>query len=247
MEWHDSAIVLGVRRHGESAAILEVLSENHGRHLGLVRGGRSKTLRSFLQTGNSLRVRWRARLSEHLGTFTVDPDTSRAAALIENPMALAGVRAVAALASAALPEREPHAPLYHGLAYWLDTIEDDEIWPALLVRWELALINELGFGLDFSSCAATGSTDDLIYVSPRSGRAVSREAGAVYKDKMLPLPDFLLSSQNAHPTLDDILNGFRLTEYFIERHLLAPHQVPLPEARQHFLGLLRRRSEAAKQ
>ena len=244
MEWHDSAIVLGVRRHGESAVILEVLSENHGRHLGLVRGGRSKNLRSFLQTGNSLKVQWRARLAEHLGTFSVEPDTSRAAGFLENPLALAGVRAVAALASVALPEREAHAPLFHGLHFWLDTIDDESVWPALLVRWELALINELGFGLDFSECAATGDTEDLIYVSPRSGRAVSRAAGAAYKDKMLPLPEFLLSSQNADPTIQDILDGFRMTEYFITRHILAPHQVDLPEARQHLLSLLRRRSAA---
>ncbi len=244
MEWHDSAIVLGVRRHGESAVILEVLTEAHGRHMGLVRGGRSKNLRSFLQTGNSLKVQWRARLAEHLGTFSVEPEKSRAAAFIEDPLALAGVRAVAALASVALPEREAHASLYHGLQFWLDTIDDDTVWPALLVRWELALINELGFGLDFSACAATGESNDLIYVSPRSGRAVSRHAGAAYKDKMLPLPEFLLSSQNADPTLQDILDGFRMTEFFITRHILAPHQAELPEARQHLLSLLRRRGAA---
>ncbi len=240
MEWRDTGIVLGARRHGESAAILEVLTENHGRHMGLVRGARSKNLRSFLQTGNTLKLQWRARLSEHLGNFTVEPDRSRAADLLDNPLALAGVRAVAALASAALPEREPHAPLFHGLSYWLDTVEDESVWPALLVRWELALINELGFGLDFSCCAATGTTEDLIYVSPKSGRAVSREGGAAYKDKMLPLPGFLLSSQNADPTAQDVLDGFRMTEYFIARHVLAPHQVDLPETRQHFLGLLQR-------
>lgn len=244
MDWHDTAIVLGVRRHGESSAILEVLSENHGRHLGLVRGGRSKNLRSFLQAGNTVAVHWRARLSEHLGTFTVEPDKSRTASFLENPLVVAGVRSVAALASVALPEREPHASLFHGLTYWAETIDDDAIWPALLVRWELALINELGFGLDFSCCAATGVTDDLVYVSPRSGRAVSRTAGQAYKEKMLPLPGFLLSSQSASPTGQDVLDGFYLTEYFIKRHILAPHQVELPEARQHFISLLRRREGA---
>ena len=173
MEWRDDGVILSVRRHGETSAIAEVLSADHGRCLGLVRGGRSRLQRPVLQPGNLVQVTWRARLEEHLGNFTIEPLALKAGAIIEEPFRLAGLSALVGLAQL-LPEREPHRRMYQALQIILDRIEEDDVWPALLVRWELGLLDELGFGLDLSSCVATGTAQELCYVSPKSGRAVSR-------------------------------------------------------------------------
>jgi DNA repair protein RecO (recombination protein O) len=233
MEWSDDAVVLSVRAHGESSAILEVLTRAQGRHNGLVRGGASRKSKAALQPGNSVHLVWRARLNEHLGNFAVETSRSRAGHIIEHRDALAGLNAFSSVTSAALPEREAHQSVFEAGEMLLDAIADEDFahWAPLYVRWEAGLLDELGFGLDFSECAATGETDDLAFVSPRSGRAVSRAAAAPYKERMLPLPPFLLGSQAAEPTPDDIRAGLRLTGYFLLERVLQPHGKSLPQAR----------------
>ena len=233
MEWSDDAIVLSVRAHGESSAILEALTRAHGRHLGLVRGGASRKSKASLQPGNSLHLVWRARLNEHLGNFAVEPLKARAGDLIESRAALAGLNAFVAVVSASLPERETHQSVYEASEVLLDAIaaEDFTHWAPLYVRWELGLLDELGFGLDLSQCAATASTDDLEFVSPRSGRAVSRAAAAPYKERLLALPSFLLGSQNAEPNAGDIRAGLKLTGHFLRERVLRPHGKEMPAAR----------------
>ena len=180
MEWTDDAIILGTRRHGETSLILELMTPAHGRHLGLVRGGRSRRQQPFLQPGNALSVTWRARLEEHLGQLTVEPTAERASHLMQSATGIYGMQMLAALLRL-LPERDPHPALYETLGPILDALHDPQDAAELFVRYELAILNELGFGLDLSQCAATGATEDLAYVSPRTGRAVSREAGAAYQ------------------------------------------------------------------
>jgi len=233
MEWSDDAIVLSVRAHGETGAIVEALTREHGRHLGLVRGGVSRRFKPVLQPGNSLKVEWRARLSEHLGSFTAELETARAGGLMDRRDALIGLNALTATASAALPEREAHAPVFAVAEILLDAMAEDGLahWGPLFVRWEAGLLDALGFGLDLSHCAATGSTDDLIYVSPRSGRAVSGEAGAPYAERMFALPGFLLGSQNTDVTAAAIASGLRLTGHFLLERVLRPHGKDLPPAR----------------
>jgi DNA repair protein RecO (recombination protein O) len=245
MEWSDDAIVIGVRAHGETSAILEALTHSHGRHAGLVRGGTSRKSKSALQPGNSVHLLWRARLNEHLGNFTAEPMTSRAGHLIEDRASLAGLNAFTAIVSASLPEREAHQPVYDAGEILLDAMAHEGFahWGALYVRWELGLLDALGFGLDLSECAATGAVDELEYVSPKSGRAVSRAAAAPYKERLLALPPFLLGSQNADPTPADIAAGLKLTAYFLLGRVLRPHGKEMPAARQRLEELSYRESE----
>jgi len=246
MEWSDEAIVLSLRSHGESSGILEALTKDHGRHLGLVRGGASPKGRAQLQPGNRMKVTWRARLSEHLGIYTVELARARAGEMFENRAALIGLNAFAAVAGAALPEREPHAAAFLGADALLDAISLHEFadWAPLFVRWELGLLNELGFGLDLSRCAATGSADDLIYVSPRTGRAVSREGGEPYRDRLLMLPSFLLGRQAGEPTATDLVAGLKLTAHFLSQWVLIPHDKTMPEARERLTDLASRSAES---
>ena len=233
MEWQDEAIVLSVRPYGETSAIVDALTHLHGRHTGLVHGGASRKARAILQPGNSMHLTWRARLNEQLGTFHVEPLRARAGAVLERRDALIALNAFAAIASAVLPEREPHVGVYGAAEVLLDAMTEQDFahWAPLYVRWETGLLDDLGFGLDLSRCAATGVADDLIYVSPRSGRAVSREAGAAYADRLLKLPPFLLGAQNAGPAPADILEGLKLTAYFLLDRVLQPHGKELPQAR----------------
>ena len=233
MEWSDDAIVLSVRAHGESAAILEALTREHGRHLGLVHGGASRKARAALQPGNTLRAHWRARLSEHLGNYAVETATARAGTLMDNRAALAGLNAFTSMASLVLPEREAHRPVFEAGEILLDAMTENGIahWGPLYVRWEAGLLEALGFGLDLSQCASTGATDDLIYVSPRSGRAVSAAAGAPYRERMFTLPSFLLGSQNADPSGAEIAEGLRLTGHFLMERMLRPNSREMPAAR----------------
>ncbi len=235
MEWSDEAVVLSVRSLGETSAILECLTRNYGRHAGLVRGGTSRRLRGILQPGNTLRVTWRARLSEQLGNFSVEPFHARAGNMMDRREALMGLNAFSSVASAVLPEREPHTPVYEAGEILLDAIATDTFshWGPLFVRWETGLLEALGFGLDLSRCAATGSTENLRYVSPKSGRAVSGEAGAPYRERLLALPGFLLGSQNAEPTPEEVVAGLKLTGYFLLERVLRPHgrELPLSRAR----------------
>lgn len=233
MEWSDDAIILSVRPHGETSAIVEAFTHSHGRHLGLVRGGSSRRSKPTLQPGNSVHLQWRARLTEHLGNFSIEPMRGRAGEMLESRDRLLGLNAFTAIASAALPEREPHDAVYEAGEILLDAIltEDFAHWASLFVRWEAGLLEALGFGLDLSQCAATGSLDDLAYVSPKSGRAVSAQAGEPYRDRMFRLPGFLLGSQNAEPSIADIAEGLRLTEYFLLDRVLQPHGREVPPAR----------------
>mgnify|MGYP001818936863 CR=1 FL=1 len=236
MEWTDQGVVLSSRRHGEGAAILELLTRDHGRHLGLVRGGGSARSAHLFQPGNTLEVTWRARLAEHLGSYRCEMHNARAAALIEARTTVAGIQAIAALAHL-LPERDPVPGLHAALELVLGAMVDDGPWPALLVRWEIGLLTELGFGIDLSSCAATGSPDDLAYVSPKSGRAVSRAAGQPYHDRLLALPAFLAGGRG-EPAASDIIAGFKLTGHFLERDVFGPRGVAMPAARTRLIGLL---------
>lgn len=242
MDWSDEGIVLAVRRHGEAAAIADVLTAGHGRHLGLVHGGAGRKLAAALQPGNSVALHWRGRLPDHLGTYSAEPVRDRASPLLEDALGLAALRAACALVSAALPERDPHAPVHAAMTVLLDSFVTDgpAHWGPLFVRFELGLLQEMGYGLDLSRCAATGRPDDLVFVSPKSGRAVSRAAGAPYAAKLLPLPGFLLGTQVDAPSLADTVSGLRLSGFFLARNLLEPHGVPMPEARHRLSDLVAR-------
>lgn len=236
MEWRDEGVILSVRRHGETSAIAEILTSAHGRVMGLVRGGRSKQQRPVLQAGNAVQAVWRARLEEQLGTYTLEPLDLKAGAIMEAPFRLAGLATLTAL-SQLLPEREPHPRVYEALRIVLDAIDDDAVWPALLVRWELGLLDELGFGLDLSKCAATGSREDLVYVSPRSGKAVSAGAGEAFRDRLFALPAFLREGGAAAPGAD-VIEGLRLAAYFLDRHLFEPRGVKFPEQQDWIIRAL---------
>ena len=237
MEWTEQGIVLNVRTHGEASAIAEVLSERRGRWSGLVRGGRSRAMRPVLQPGNVVVARWRARTEDHLGSFTLEPVVLRAGALIDDPLRLAGLISLMALLKL-LPEREPHPRIHDALLVTLDALGDDGIWPAVLVRFELGLLDELGYGLDLARCAVTGATDALIYVSPKTGRAVSHAAGEPWKERLLPLPGFLRGDRDAPPTAADIRDGLRLSGFFLDRFLLGPRGLALPDSRARILAHL---------
>ncbi len=239
MDWTDTAIVLHVRPHGETNAVLEAFTREHGRHSGLVRGGRSRKIRPILQTGNLVKAEWRARLSEQLGFFTLELDRPYAARAMDDRLALAGIGAMATLA-ALLAERDPHPALFDLVVLMLDHMDDERLWPEIMVRWELRLLRELGFGLDLERCAATRSTEDLLYVSPKSGAAVSAGAGEPYKDKLLTLPGFLRRSSGLAASRQEIADGFALTGFFLERYLHEQRNAPLPRARYDFLRLFSR-------
>lgn len=247
MEWSDEGIVLSLRPHGETSGILEALTRHHGRHLGLVRGGSSSRGRAQLQPGNLLKLTWRARLSENLGVFVAELARARASDMFEDRAALVGLNAFSAVAAAVLPEREAHTAAFESADVLLDAMTSHgfEDWAPLFVRWEIGLLDELGFGLDLNRCAATGSADDLIYVSPRTGRAVSRAAGEAYRDRLLALPPFLLGRQAGDPTLRDALAGLELTAHFLAQWVLAPHHKPIPEARNRLTELAARNTESA--
>jgi DNA repair protein RecO (recombination protein O) len=238
MDWSDEGIFLTAKPLGEANAVAELFTLAHGRHLGLVRGGRSRRTRPLLQPGNLLRATWRARLSEHLGGFNVELIEAHAGRVLDDATALAALGSLTGLARL-LPERDPHPALYAGALLILRAFDDTSVWPTLLVRWELQLLGELGFGLDLSECAATGVDADLVYVSPRSGRAISRDAGQPYCNRLLKLPVFLLDDA-ALAGEGDILAGFALTGHFLERDVLEPHGLAMPHARERLISLFAR-------
>jgi DNA repair protein RecO (recombination protein O) len=242
MEWTDEAIVLSVRAHGETASVVELLTRQHGRHLGLVHGGQSRRRRPVLQPGNQVAATWKGRLAEHLGQLAVEPGRTFAANFLHDPFALAGLTTIVDLARL-LPERDPHPELYEVTLFVLGYLEEPQVWPALLVRWELQMLAELGFGLDLSKCAQSGIASDLVYVSPRSGRAVSREAGEPYRDRLLALPRFLLPRRLGEPAVEvaarDVLDGLTLTGHFLLKRALAPQGLELPPSRQRIAERLR--------
>jgi DNA repair protein RecO (recombination protein O) len=240
MQWSDEAIVLSVRPHGETTAIVDLFTRSHGRHAALVHGGRSRKLRPLLQTGNHVDATWKARLSEQLGHATIEMKRAVAAEAMSDPARLTALSSMTALLRL-LPERDPHPSLFEISLFVLGFLDDETVWPALMVRWELALLEELGFGLDLSQCAATGANDQLIYVSPRSGRAVSASAGEPYREKLLSLPGFLLrNGSGAHVDATAIRDGFALTGYFLDKRVLEPREQTLPDARRRLVDLLDR-------
>ncbi len=243
IEWEDRAILLGARAHGEDAAILSLLTLTRGRHAGLVRGARGRRLRGALEPGTVVDVHWKARLEDHLGTLSLEPLASVAGGLMGDRDRLAALSAACALAEAVLPEREPHGPLFQGLLSLIDALAHEPerlVWAGAYARWELALLTEMGFGLDLSCCAATGVTEDLTHVSPRSGRAVSRAAAQPYLNRLLPLPAFLPDPDpEARPAgAGEVAAATRLTGHFLDAHLLHPHGRRIPAARQRFLDRL---------
>jgi DNA repair protein RecO (recombination protein O) len=242
LEWSGRGVVLTTRQHGENDIILEAMTLDRGRHLGLVRGGRSKRHRPVLQPGNELHLTWKARLSEHLGQFQIEPETLRAGDLMTSGLGLAGLQHMAFLLRL-LPERHPYPGLFEAMTVLLDHLEQADTAGALFIRFELELLKNLGAGLDLTTCAATGRTDDLAYVSPRSARAVSREAGLPYHDKLLPLPAFLIDGQRqagSELTWTDVTGGFRLTGFFLDRHL-SEHGLAQSGTRAQLLAALEKR------
>lgn len=230
MEWTEDAFVLSARAHGEAGAIVELLTEGRGRFVVHVAGGASRRMRPFLQAGARVIALYRARTAENLGSASLEPVGEGPAVLFDDPLALAGLASAAAVAAGALPEREPHPGAFAAFEALTAALSHDAVWPAVLVRFEAGLLEELGFGLDLSRCAVSGAVDDLVYVSPRSGRAVSRAAGAPYVDRLLKLPPFLLSSQGGLSD-GDVGAGLALTGHFLERDVFAPLNRPLPPAR----------------
>lgn len=237
MDWRDEGVLLSMRPHGESAAIIEVLTLSHGRHVGVVRGGASRKMAAVLQPGTGLQLEWRARLDDHIGTFTVEPVKSRAH-LLSDRLALAGLLSVCALLRTALPEREPHPVLWSATLGLMDEL-GGEGWTSAYLRWELLLLEELGFGLDLTSCAVTGASQGLAYVSPKTGRAVTVAGAGEWADRLLPLPAGLTAAEPLSP--DSVAQGLRLTGFFLDRGLRPVlHERPLPEARNRLVDLLSR-------
>tara|TARA_Y100001960_G_C14694135_1_gene838061 strand:- start:80 stop:853 length:774 start_codon:yes stop_codon:yes gene_type:complete len=251
MNWTDNGIVLSARRHGESSAIVQLLTKTYGRHAGLVQGGSGRKLRGVLQPGNEVVGIWRARLSEHLGTYTIELLRSRGAALLADPDRLAGLSAACAVAELVLPEREPHPGTYEGMLALLDGIAGGDSWPQMYVSWEAGLLAELGFGLDLASCAVTGTHLGLAFVSPRSGRAVSEQGAGSYRDRLLKLPAFMIphshgveeaASRQSGKILDAVNDGLALTGYFLEQHVLSDSNRVLPPARTRLVERFSRRT-----
>lgn len=239
MKWRDQGTVLAVRRHGETSVILEVLTPERGRCVGVVRGGTSRKLAPILQPGAELSLTWSARLENHMGSFTVEPIRTRAALVMGDPLGLAGLNAITALLAFCLPEREPHKPIYAASTSLLDLLSKTDAWPLAYLRWEADLLEEMGFGMDLRRCAVTGSRDDLIYVSPKSARAVSREGAGKWADRLLPLPQCLLGQSSV--TDEEILQGLQTTGYFLTNRLAVNlGNRKLPAARQRLIDLLNR-------
>lgn len=234
IEWSDDGIVLSARPHGETAAIVHVLTPEWGRHAGLVQGGQGRKARALYQPGNRLAVTWSGRLADNLGTFRCELETSHAARLLDDPKRLTALSAAAAICERALPEREAHPACFHGFLALLEALEGDH-WAEVYVRWELGLLADLGFGLDLSACAGGGDNDQLAYVSPRTGRAVSLAAGEPYRDRLLPLPPFLIG--RGAGGAEEVAQGLHLSSYFLERSIFHLQDRPLPPARERLAAL----------
>jgi DNA repair protein RecO (recombination protein O) len=246
MEWTDIGIVLGARRHGEANAVAELMTREHGRHLGLVRGGSGSRHKPVLQAGNLLSATWRARLDEHLGYYVVEGLDLRAASYLSTAHALYGIQHLAALCRL-LPERDPHAQVFDLLDRTVAALAEPATAAALVARFELRLLAELGFGLDLAQCAATGATADLAYVSPKSARAVSRAAGEPWRDKLLALPAFLGEGGTGTPSAAALREGFALTGFFLARHVFEPRGETLPQAREQFIAAVARSTSGGPQ
>jgi DNA repair protein RecO (recombination protein O) len=238
MDFHEEGFVLSARAHGDTGVVVDLLTETQGRRGAYVAGGASRKMKPFLQVGARVIVDYRARSSDHLGSARLEAVGEGPSALFDDAMALTGLAAAAAVAQGALPEREPHPGAFLAFEAMMSAFAIPDVWPAIFVRFEAGLLDDLGFGLDLSRCAATGSMDDLVYVSPRTGRAVSRDAGAPYVDKMLKLPPFMLGAQ-AGLSEGDVGAGLDLTGHFLEQFVFHPQNRPLPEARVWMVDRLR--------
>lgn len=234
-EWRDEAIVIGARPLGETKAVVTLLTRALGRQSGLVRSARSAAMRGTLLPGNLVQARWHARLSDQLGMLRCELIDAHAAKVLDDPVRLAALSSACALCDLVLPEHQPHGGIFGAFAALLDSFASDA-WPSVYVHWELALLRGLGYGLDLSSCAATGTNDGLAFVSPKTGRAVSLSAGEAYRDRLLPLPGFLLTGSEGTP--EDIRAGLTLTGHFLDRHVLGPHGQQIPGARTRLLDRL---------
>lgn len=243
MEWQDQGTVLGVRKHGETSVIVEVFTAEHGRHAGVVRGGISRKMTPHLQPGGHVSLRWKARLEDHLGSYTFEPIKSRALVL-SDPMALAGLTAMTSLLQAVLPEREPHEYLYRDSEALFDRIGSDPNWVMSYLHWEVSLLEELGFALDLASCAVTGSHDDLVYISPKTGRAVSRAGAGDWADRLLPMPQALLGQSGLD--FDELSSGLKVTGHFLAKILAELSDKPLPAARDRFFDRIARVAASAR-
>lgn len=241
VSWEDEGIVLSVRKFAEHDAIISLLTEKQGRHAGLVKGGSGKTKRSALQVGNVVKAWWRARLEDQLGNYTIEPIHNFAAGALTEPLTLAGLASLCAMAETTLPEREPHAEVFR-LAMSLLANLGTPGWEAAYVQWELCLLRDMGYGLDLGSCAATGVTNELTFVSPRSGRAVSESAAEPYRGRLLALPAFL-TDDTQKPTTADIAAGLKLTAHFFDVHVFQPHHREIPAARARFADRVRDRND----
>lgn len=239
MEWTGQGIIIGTRKHGETSLIVELMTREKGRHMGLVRGGRSRKMQPVLQPGNRVEVTWRARLDEHLGTFAVEAIELNAARLMESAVAIAGIQLLGSHLRL-LPERDPHLSLYDAMEVVMANLYQGEIAGPLMVRFELRLLEELGFGLNLSECAGSGVRDNLIYVSPKSGQAVSAEAGKPWADKMLPLPAFLTKTSERDCSADELRDAFLMLSHFFSRDIYHPRGIEPPESRSRFLSAARK-------
>ena len=236
MQWQSEGYILNVRKHGESAAIADILTPDKGRYAGLVHGGAGRRMRPILQPGNKVRVTWKARLADQLGTFSLEPLQARAAQLMEERLSLTGLSALCAMCCVALPERDERKDVYDAFEVVINNLDDPAIWPVLYVKWEAGLLAALGYGLDLSSCAASGRNDNLTHLSPRSGRAVSASEAQPYLDKLFVLPPFMMGQ--SHVGIDDVENGLKITGHFIESRVLWPVNRTLPEARSRMIEQL---------
>jgi DNA repair protein RecO (recombination protein O) len=241
IEWRDEGIVLSVRAHGENDAIASLMTFEHGRHLGLVRGGTGRRQSPLLQSGNRLECVWKARLADHLGAYTVEPLRLYMATMLDDAVRLAAVGSACALMETSLAERDPHPDLYAALVTLMGRLSSEPAWPEDYVRFELLLLAELGFALDLSACAVTGVTEGLRYVSPRTGRAVSEEGAGAYVSRLLPLPAFLMGQEGVDE--EQVMAGLRLAGHFIRRHILEPADRAMPPARERLLSLLQPKTE----
>ncbi len=235
IEWHDEALVLSARPHGETAAVVTLLTPKYGRHAGLVQGGQSRTRAAWLQAGQLVEANWRARLADQLGNYALEPSAAYPAGILDDALALSGLSAACAVAETALPEREAHPAIYEGLVALIDTLSTS-LWPYVYIRWELGLLRELGYGIDLSCCAVTGITTGLTHVSPRTGRAVCAEAAEPYKDKLLELPGFL--NGQSEVSIEAVRAGLKLTGHFLEHSVFAVQHQPLPAARARMVARL---------
>ncbi len=229
MEWQDTGIILSHRKHGETSSVIHVLTADHGRHAGYVRGGNSKKMRPILQIGNAVHVTWRSRVADQLGNYALEMETPHAARLMTRPDPLLALRSACAIANRALPERHSYPGIYNGILALIDALERD-VWAEAYVMWELNLLKALGFGLHLDRCAVTGATDQLTYVSPRTGRAVTTEGAGEHRDKLLILPQFLTGQSS--DSKGDIYQGLKLTAHFLRRFVFHPMDQDLPEVRR---------------